>query len=265
MKADGRTKWTSGWSFLPKNVRFDNPGYIEASEASMAQISLIRQTPPMAQALPVAQTTHANVSACNVDEPKFIMLEKFNGTRSKFCGFVQQVNLFLRLHPSRYPDDSTQVAFIGSLLSGNALFWFAPFLEKHLPVLQDMVQFEALFTDAFGDSDREKVADGKFAPKNTVCCNLYSRISITCDLEWNDKAFINRFLYGLKDDVKDLLITMLKVETLQEFITQAITCDNRLFERRQEKRFGWGNANHTIISTSSIVEKKCIRLRTYAD
>jgi hypothetical protein len=55
--------------------------------------------------------------------------------------------------------------------------------------------------------------------------------------------------------VKDLLITMPKVETLQEFITQAITCDNRLFERCQEKRFGWENANYTMISTFSTREK----------
>jgi hypothetical protein len=25
MKADGRMKWTSEWSFLPKNIRYDNP------------------------------------------------------------------------------------------------------------------------------------------------------------------------------------------------------------------------------------------------
>jgi hypothetical protein len=55
--------------------------------------------------------------------------------------------------------------------------------------------------------------------------------------------------------VKDLLITMPKVESLQEFISQAIACDNRLFERRQDKRFGWENANHTMISTSSAAEK----------
>jgi hypothetical protein len=48
---------------------------------------------------------------------------------------------------------------------------------------------------------------------------------------------------------------MPKIETLQEFITQAITCDNWLFERLQEKRFGWGNANHTMIFTSSASEK----------
>jgi hypothetical protein len=53
------------------------------------------------------------------------------------------------------------VACIGSLLSGNALSWFATFLEKRLPVLQDMAQFEALFTTAFGDSDKEKVVETK--------------------------------------------------------------------------------------------------------
>jgi hypothetical protein len=78
---------------------------------------------------------------------------------------------------------------------------------------------------------------------------------LTYDLEWNDKAFINRFRYGLKDDVKDLLITMPRFETLQEFIIQAITCDNRLFERCQEKRFGWENLNHAMIFTSSTIEK----------
>jgi hypothetical protein len=104
--------------------------YIEASEAGMAQ------APPVAQALPVAQApsmvqaplvAQENVPANNAWEPKFIIPEKFDGTRSKFRGFVQQVNLFLCLHPSRYLDDSTQVTFIGSLLSGNALSWFAPF------------------------------------------------------------------------------------------------------------------------------------------
>jgi hypothetical protein len=55
--------------------------------------------------------------------------------------------------------------------------------------------------------------------------------------------------------MKDLLITMPKVETLEEFITQAITCDNRLFKRHQEKKIGWGNVSHSMISTSSTLEK----------
>jgi hypothetical protein len=109
--------------------------YIEASEAGMAQALPMAQASLMAQVPPIAQTTHANVLVGNAMEPKFIMSEKFDGTQSKFRGFVQQVNLFLRLHPSHYPNDSTQVAFIGSLLLGNALSCFAPFLEKQSPVL----------------------------------------------------------------------------------------------------------------------------------
>jgi hypothetical protein len=90
--------------------------YIEASAAGMApQMNIhsiqsnnkMAQASPMTQALPITQTTHANVPTSNAKEPKFIMPEKFDGTRSKFCGFVQQVNLFLWLHSSCHPNDST--------------------------------------------------------------------------------------------------------------------------------------------------------------
>jgi hypothetical protein len=65
-------------------------------------------------------------------------------------------------------------------LSGNVFSWFAPFLEKRSLTLQDMAQFKALFAAIFGESDREKVAETKMqyiAPKDMVCCNIYSRIS----------------------------------------------------------------------------------------
>jgi hypothetical protein len=108
----------------------------------------------------------------------------------------------LRLHPSRYPDDSTQVAFIGSLLSGRALSWFAPLLEKHSPVLQDMAHFEALFATTFGDSDRERVAKIKMQSlcQGTRFTAIYAAEfqQLICDLEWNDKAFINRFSIWLE-------------------------------------------------------------------
>jgi hypothetical protein len=102
------------------------------------------------------------------------------------------------------------VAFIGSLLSRNALSWFTPFLEKHLLVLQDMVQIEALFIAAFGDSDRERVAETKMQSlrqgiRSTVFYTTKFQ-QLTCDLKWNDKAFINCFLYGLKNDINDVTI-----------------------------------------------------------
>ncbi len=47
---------------------------------------------------------------------------------------------------------------------------------------------------------------------------------------------IDQFRYGLRDDVQDLLLTLADPSSFSEAITQAIRCDNRLFERRQEKK-----------------------------
>jgi hypothetical protein len=70
-------------------------------------------------------------------------------------------------------------------------------LEKHSPVLQDMAQFEALFTTAFGDSDRERVTETKMQSlrQGIQFAAIYAVKfqQLTCDLEWNDKAFINQF------------------------------------------------------------------------
>lgn len=50
-----------------------------------------------------------------------------------------------------------------------------------------------------------------------------------------------RFRYGLRDDIKNILIAMSKVDTLEELISQAIICNNRLFELRQKRRSSWRN------------------------
>ncbi len=47
---------------------------------------------------------------------------------------------------------------------------------------------------------------------------------------------IDQFCCGLRDDVQDLLLTFTDPSSFREAITQAIRCDNRLFERRQEKK-----------------------------
>jgi hypothetical protein len=47
---------------------------------------------------------------------------------------------------------------------------------------------------------------------------------------------IDQFRCGLRDDVQDLLLTLVDPSSFSEAITQAIRCDNRLFEHRQEKK-----------------------------
>jgi hypothetical protein len=56
------------------------------------------------------------------------------------------------------------------------------------------------------------------------------------DINWGEAALIDQFCFGLRDDVQDLLLTFTDCSFFSEAITQAIWCDNRLFERRQEKK-----------------------------
>ncbi|RKP33371.1 hypothetical protein BJ085DRAFT_5829, partial [Dimargaris cristalligena] len=63
----------------------------------------------------------------------------------------------------------------------------------------------------------------------------YEFRQLACDVPWGDAALIDKFCFGLRGDVKDLLLIMPDPATLSEAIPQAVRCDNCLYERRQEK------------------------------
>jgi len=94
-------------------------------------------------------------------EPKISLPEKFDGTRPKFRGFVNQGRLIIQLHPCRYPDDTTHIGIIGTLLVGTTTAWFAPILETSSPLLQNFDTFMAEFEVVFGDNDKAETSANK--------------------------------------------------------------------------------------------------------
>ena len=48
------------------------------------------------------------------EESKLSMSEKFDGTKSKFCGFANQVKLFIKMQPCRFSSQISKVALIGT-------------------------------------------------------------------------------------------------------------------------------------------------------
>ena len=89
-------------------------------------------------------------------EPKIGLPMKFDGARSQFRGFLNQVRLVIQMHPSRYPTDASRVGLVGTLLSGTTLAWFAPLLEKESPLLNNFEEFISEFKTCFGDTDSAK-------------------------------------------------------------------------------------------------------------
>lgn len=66
------------------------------------------------------------------------MLKKFDGTKSKFWGFPQEVKFYLRIHLSQYLNEFTHIKFIGTLMFGIAFYWFTLLIEKDLQFLKDI-------------------------------------------------------------------------------------------------------------------------------
>ena len=94
-------------------------------------------------------------------EPKISVPTKFDGTRSQFRGFLNQVRLIIQMHRTNYPTDASRVGLVGSLLSGSAISWFAPLLEKTSPLLSNFKEFIKDFQACFGDTDSVRTTINK--------------------------------------------------------------------------------------------------------
>ncbi len=129
---------------------------------------------------------------------------------------------------------------MGSLLTKAAAAWYAPLVERRSTLLDDLEAFILQFEATFGDADRARTSALKLCnlKQNHRPASAYAAEFqlLTCDVLWDEAAMIDQFCSGLSSDVKDLLLTMPDATTLPLVMAQAVRCDNRLFERRKEKR-----------------------------
>ncbi|KAH9535283.1 hypothetical protein CY35_17G044700 [Sphagnum magellanicum] len=99
-----------------------------------------------------------------------------------------------------------------------------------------MAEFEAVF----GDSDKARTSANKLhrLQQGTHLATIYASEfrQLAYDVNWGEVALIDQFRCGFRDDVQDLLLTFTDLFSFSEAITQAIRCNNRLFESCQEKK-----------------------------
>ena len=113
---------------------------------------------------------------------------------------------------------------VGTLLSGTTLAWFAPLLEKKSPLLEDFKAFVKDFQASFGDTDSTRTAINKIRRlrqgDRPVSAYAADFRLLACDIPWDEATLMDQFRQGLRNDVKDLLLTF--HEDLQ-FLTEAIS------------------------------------------
>jgi hypothetical protein len=71
-----------------------------------------------------------HVETLRIKEPRISLPDKFDGTRSKFRGFVNQIQLITFLQPQRYPTDESRVGLVGTYLRGKLYLGLLLCLKK---------------------------------------------------------------------------------------------------------------------------------------
>uniref|UniRef100_A0A8D0CBS3 DUF4939 domain-containing protein n=1 Tax=Salvator merianae TaxID=96440 RepID=A0A8D0CBS3_SALMN len=82
--------------------------------------------------------------------------EKFDGSRDQLPVFLAQTHLFIEQQPQDFPTDSSKVAFLIGLLSGQAAKWATPLVLQTSPLLNDLKGFLKAMQDTWGDPEEEE-------------------------------------------------------------------------------------------------------------
>lgn len=171
--------------------------------------------------------------------PRPTLPEKFDGTPSKFTGFLLQCNRVFELYPTAFPTDLAKVGLITSLFIDAALTWVSPYFKTNDPILSDLPRFTTAFTSAFSDTDKierdTRKLDG-LSMTSTVQEYVRQFRALSADLGYNDVALRGRFVGGLPDQLNDLLLSMPPPASFDELVAQALTIGGRLAARQEAKQ-----------------------------
>jgi len=136
--------------------------------------------------------------------------------------------------------DSAKIAFIINLFSGEAFNWIRPFLlaDPKPAWVSNWIGFKAKLLEDFRDADLKETSRRALANlKQTSSVSSYA-VEFrrhTPYLAWGEEAFRQTFFDGLKDDIKDRVLSPNRTDiaNLEALITMCQDYDNLLTQRRR--------------------------------
>ncbi|SPC61665.1 uncharacterized protein UHOD_11627 [Ustilago sp. UG-2017b] len=167
--------------------------------------------------------------------------EAFTGERGHLEPFLAQVNVFLRLNPGHFINNSDQILWFSTLLHGVAHQWFYPHLNAVNPPawLTDYSLFVNQLRIVFGDPDRIATAKWEIEvlSQATSVANYLTQFHwLQMTLNWDKDAMAWFFYRGLKENVKDDLSRSGKPTNLEALIQRSLEIDNHIAKWISKKR-----------------------------
>lgn len=202
----------------------------------------------------------SNLNKGDVDETKERLKVPqpvpFEGDPARLQAFITSLRLYHRLYAASLPGHSDRVLSAGTLLKGDALIWFEPYMRDYLEngksckeetkvIFSDINEFEKALRAAFGDLDEKRANEKKLLrlTQRTSAAKYAAEFrQVASRVSWNEDALMTQFYEGLKETVKDDLVREDRPEKLTKYVEMAVKIDDRQYERRMEKgnrRQGW--------------------------
>ena len=176
----------------------------------------------------------------------------YDGKKGTAQGFLTQAKAYLRFYQREIVNEDDKVLTVAGFLTESALEWFEPIMRDYLDnreeyrddetkkIFKNYEYFEKKLRDMFGNPDEHRTAERKLMQlKQKGAASRYASEfkQIASKTEWRDEdALMTLFYHGLRDEVKDEICREDRPEEFDDYVTMAIKIDNRLYERRLEKR-----------------------------
>lgn len=173
-------------------------------------------------------------------EPKISGPSPFSGRKDEAMEFLLKCDNVFDVQPRSYATTKSRIAYVTNLLKDEAYRWVMPHLS--LPIdeqplwAKDWPAFKEEFKRVFGDSNIIESSRLKLKYlRQTGACTTYATEfqRHAAYLHWGDEALRHHFFDGLKEDVKDKLLTPNHSATIQDLVHKAIEWDDLLFQRRK--------------------------------
>ena len=174
--------------------------------------------------------------------PELAAPPHFDGKDPSLCRpFIASCSLHFENDPEKFKTENSKVNFVISYLRDNAFKSVIPELSKvSRPIeLRSIHAFFEYLNANFGYVDEQNASVTKLQElRQTGSCRNYTvAFNNLKDITgWNEIALMNQYRKGLKNQIKDMMIGYPKPSTLHELVKLACSCDDRVYERDQEKK-----------------------------
>ena len=185
--------------------------------------------------------------------PKQIKLKEpgpFTGKPGTLKPFLTELQIHHRLRSNEFQTDIAKVLHAATCCKEAPQQWLEPKIrnyfadpaamsEKEREMIEQYDKFEDALKSIYGHVNEEQEAIQKITNlKQQGSASAYGSmfVQISSILDWDPQPLMEYFYQGLKEEVKDELCKTDRPDTLAQFIEKATKIDERLYQRRQERK-----------------------------